>query len=640
MDKRIRRVGAACLAVVIITGVFLLHIGTLRDAKAAELLPDAEITWGEVLYFNGHYDTEFFVNGELAFCMEANKEVPDDGQQMVQEYYNDPNILRTLYYGWGGPAQWDGFTGLAHGYVTTSRVLSFYYGGLASLPGGALDEYEEAFISYLNTKPYITAAGFEPGYVKAKYDMEQGRQITPSISVKGSSTLSFAIPKGITTVNETSGTSHTESIVLNGECSIHFVADANFIQGGKWSVDHLGSTQEYAPVMLKVKDGNAAKQHCVMLKYIGENQQLSTGFMVEWESLGRIRLCKKSADEEITKEKTDYYSLEGAVYDLYDQDGKVIDTMITDANGEAVSKWLPYGKYMVKEKESPLGYLVDHHGAEINLQVDNEIFTVNEQPQFGKIRLQKEDAETNESLPQGNGSLEGAVYEITDDNGKVVDELKTDQEGRAESKKLPLGKYKVKETEAPDGYLLDETEYEVILTSKDREQEIFLHLVNSKEQVIRGDLKFTKIDGRTEKAIEGVLFQITSHTTKESHVIVTDENGNASTADSGIWFGGGGPDGDRGALPFDTYTIEELRCEANEGYELIPPFDIVIDKENQTVDLGVMTNERPEEIKIPVKRQSVKTGDESIWRYLLPAAAALGVGIILLVSRIQKKRKE
>ncbi|BCK79243.1 hypothetical protein MM35RIKEN_14350 (plasmid) [Vescimonas fastidiosa] len=42
----------------------------------------------------------------------------------------------------------------------------------------------------------------------------------------------------------------------------------------------------------------------------------------------------------------------------------------------------------------------------------------------------------------------------------------------------------------------------------------------------------------------------------------------------------------RGALPYDTYIIEEMRCDSNKGFELIPPFEIVVSRNNLVIDLG------------------------------------------------------
>lgn len=111
--------------------------------------------------------------------------------------------------------------------------------------------------------------------------------------------------------------------------------------------------------------------------------------------------------------------------------------------------------------------------------------------------------------------------------------------------------------------------------------------------------------------LASVPFRITSKTTRESHVLVTDENGMASTesswtphsqntnkgtsADDGIWFGQDAlgtqapVDDNLGALPYDTYTVEELPCSANEG--MVPvAFEITISRDKTTLDLGTVDN--------------------------------------------------
>ena len=97
-------------------------------------------------------------------------------------------------------------------------------------------------------------------------------------------------------------------------------------------------------------------------------------------------------------------------------------------------------------------------------------------------------------------------------------------------------------------------------------------------------------------------------------MIVTDDNGQFSTSsdwashkyntnegktsEDGIWFGASEPDDTKGALLYDTYIIEELRCESNKGFELIPAFEIVVSRNNVTVDLGTLTDEYEKEISI------------------------------------------
>ena len=109
--------------------------------------------------------------------------------------------------------------------------------------------------------------------------------------------------------------------------------------------------------------------------------------------------------------------------------------------------------------------------------------------------------------------------------------------------------------------------------------------------------------------------------------MVTDDNGQFSTSaewashkhntnagktsEDGVWFGISEPDDSKGALPYDTYIIEELRSESNKGFELIPPFEIVVSRNNLVIDLGTLTDEYEKEISIHTTATS-KDGDKTI----------------------------
>jgi len=131
----------------------------------------------------------------------------------------------------------------------------------------------------------------------------------------------------------------------------------------------------------------------------------------------------------------------------------------------------------------------------------------------------------------------------------------------------------------------------------------------------------------THRRLADVPFRITSKTTGESHVVVTDDNGQFSTSadwashkhntnagktsEDGVWFGTSEPDDSKGALPYDTYIIEELRSDSNKGFELIPPFEIVVSRNNLVIDLGTLTDEYEKEISIHTTATS-KDGDKTI----------------------------
>ena len=146
-------------------------------------------------------------------------------------------------------------------------------------------------------------------------------------------------------------------------------------------------------------------------------------------------------------------------------------------------------------------------------------------------------------------------------------------------------------------------------------------------QIKRGDIEGVKIGDGTHKRLADVPFRITSKTTEESHIIVTDKNGQFSTAsdwvshkqntnkgtssEDGIWFGTSEPDDSKGALLYDTYMVEELRCESNKGFKLIPAFEIVVSRNNTVVDLGTLTDDYEKELSIHTAAAS-KDGEKSI----------------------------
>lgn len=130
----------------------------------------------------------------------------------------------------------------------------------------------------------------------------------------------------------------------------------------------------------------------------------------------------------------------------------------------------------VKEIQPPANYQADPtvYPVDVNIGKTSTKNVLNERT-YAKIHLIKEDAETGAN-PQGDATLEGAVYGlyarenivhpdgttgIVHKAGDLVSTLKVDRKGDAVVKDLYLGKYFVKEIQAPEGYLLDETEHDV-----------------------------------------------------------------------------------------------------------------------------------------------------------------------------------
>ena len=363
-----------------------------------------------------------------------------------------------------------------------------------------------------------------------------------------------------------------------------------------------------------------------------------TKTIAEKDSDGTIHYVSRLSDE---------YKVSGDSF--YTQDGKNV---------------LPLGTLTVEETKAPNGYLLDGaymqaNGSEEQIKgmyltqitEDGDIAVLSGSNQYhvsdkvirGGVKIQKRDLETSDTKGQGSATLKDAEFEIIslNDNAvlvegklysknEVVKTILTDIEGVASTSAdlLPYGKYRIEESKAPEGYLTDGAEpIEFEITEDGKIIDLTGTDTSIYNQVKRGDLEGVKIGAGTHQRLAGVPFRITSKTTGESHIIVTDDNGQFSTSsdwashkhntnagktsEDGIWFGTSEPDDSKGALIYDTYIIEELRCEGNKGFELIPPFEIVVSRNNVTVDLGTLTDEYEKEISIHTTATG-KDGEKSI----------------------------
>lgn len=315
--------------------------------------------------------------------------------------------------------------------------------------------------------------------------------------------------------------------------------------------------------------------------------------------------------------------------------GETVKVITTDAKGFATTgaDCLPYGDYIIRETGTNDSYL--NTSAEMRVQVreDGKVysFSAKDEVERGGVKLVKTDSETGD--PQNGLTLDGAQFELKslNDNpvivngvsyskGQVIQTL-TIKDGQAatDARLLPYGTYSVQEVKAPEGYVLDDTVHEFRITEDGAVVNPIEHDGPIENQIMRSDLEFTKKGDADSDRLAGVAFKLTSNATGESHVVVTDENGYFSSASSwnkhtdhtngndwalktegtidsskldataGVWFGDSKADDSKGALPYGTYTIEELRCTANEGYQLIET-TVIVSRDGKVYDFGTLTD--------------------------------------------------
>ena len=239
---------------------------------------------------------------------------------------------------------------------------------------------------------------------------------------------------------------------------------------------------------------NAGEEKTVTLTYAGQN--VETVF-----SESTFHNDRQKAEVSVVKKDRDTLNpLDGGVFGLYagsditNADGNVvvskgtlIGKAVTGEDGQAVfTADLPIGfSYDVKEIQAPDGYVrnqEDVYSFDFTYTNDSEAkvtftHTFTNERVNATIRLQKKDAETNQAIPQGDASLENAVYglyarkDIVHPDGTTgviyqagdrVATLTTDENGEASVENLYLGEYFIKEITPPVGYLADESEHDLV----------------------------------------------------------------------------------------------------------------------------------------------------------------------------------
>lgn len=151
----------------------------------------------------------------------------------------------------------------------------------------------------------------------------------------------------------------------------------------------------------------------------------------------------------------------GVTFLISDSSGRPVAQYTTDQNGYVYTDDRDFadGKYFIREISVPQGYVIDPEIKTFYVEYGktSSIIWYNT-PTLAQIKITKKSADYNQinGLPAGS-LLEGAVFEIYDRGGNVVDTIRSDSNGRASSKTLPLGLYTVREVQAPTYYSLNDT---------------------------------------------------------------------------------------------------------------------------------------------------------------------------------------
>lgn len=720
----------------------LLPMAALFAPERAYASDYAYLSVGSKIRYGGWATTCFSVNGNEAYCGNPSKNAPGSGTYPLEEI-TDTCLLAGLWFGYGGPgfdaSMWpstwyDGSEMTPNRYrALTHIVLSdmysnnghYSYGQCYSSfvrwcqdnvvgydidsgdlvnensvnvrirwNGFALDETRESYGDvpagfrgyFMHTGSYTQVLLTSDYHPYGSLEIHK-TSANPAISNGNDCyTLEGAV-YGLYT--DPGCTNLVRSITTNADG----VARADEVLIGTYYVKEISAPQGYAlsydvnSVVIEVEqttycDTTDFPQHdpaylCVQ-KYDGERAYFAHNLPQGSASLGgaEYRLdyydgyysTLAEAERSGTPTRTWTVRTDDDGFAALDQ-GYVISggPFYTDTHGNPT---LPLGTLVIRETIAPEGYLLDGNTVyvqQITPQGHLEtVFTYvtpihPEQVIRGGISIEKRDRESNLLTPLGAATLDKTEFKITNRSensvivdgidyapGAVVKTIYTDGAVATTSADcLPYGRYSIQETAPSIGYLLTDTTERYFDIVNDGEIVKIEGDAAPHNQVKRGDVELVKVRESDQRRLDGIPFRVTSETTGESHVFVTDENGEAKTeaswnphtqrtnanddavsedgsieeekldSEAGIWFGlttegwTVKPDDSLGALPYDTYQIDELGCSKNEGLELVS-MKLRVSRHGYQVDLGSVDNQPKGQITLSTTARDGHDGDKGI----------------------------
>lgn len=398
----------------------------------------------------------------------------------------------------------------------------------------------------------------------------------------------------IVSVNE-NGTAVMKSDLPFGKYYVKEIAtDEHYVLSDtKYPVVFEYAGQDTATVEIKVNDGKEIKNELIYGSVSGKKID-ENGEALEGAVIGIF----KAEETEFTKDTAHM-------------------TTTSAKDGSFSFAKVPYGKWIVREIEQPKGVVLDEKAYEVNISKAEQVVEIEIVNEYvhGNIILTKVDAEYPDN------KLTGATFEVykdTNENGKIDDgdeligNLEETETGIYEMKELLYGKYIVRETKAPEGFLLDKGEYSVFIekdeTTYSVENKAGVGFIN---EAMRGTLKIVKTS--SDGKVKGFAFRVTGANGYDM-TFETDKNGEIVIE----------------GLRIGEYTVSEVANNASAAY--ITPADQNVTIKLDETAVVKMHNEL---------RDTPKTGDDTnmkLW-YVLAGLSAVGIAVTSVVAH-KKKKKE
>ena len=270
---------------------------------------------------------------------------------------------------------------------------------------------------------------------------------------------------------------------------------------------------------------------------------------------GNLKIVKVDKDNNEIK-------LENVEFKLLDSNKKVVDTIVTNKNGEAYIKNLEIGTYTLKETKTNKEYnLSEDRKIEIKWN-KTKVEKIENEKKKGQIEIYKTDKENSKQ------KLEGVVFEILDKNKQRIETIITNKDGYAISSNLPIGNYFLKEIKTNNKYILSNDILKVEIKDKD----ITTIIVENEKK--KGQIEVYKVDkDNNQIKLENVEFEIIDNNNKVVGKIKTNKEGYAISS----------------KLPIGEYYIKEIKT--NDKY-VLDEEKIKVEVEYGKIKTLKLTNEK------------------------------------------------
>lgn len=251
-------------------------------------------------------------------------------------------------------------------------------------------------------------------------------------------------------------------------------------------------------------------------------------FSIDSETVGRPEKINAGAavnykgSAELVKTDSEGNPLSGAIFELLNHMGETLRTdLISDEDGKVTVEDLAPGSYSFKEVEAPAGFIRNDENMDFEIEKESAgkpvlVEAGNFTNYKGSVDLIKKDMDEN--------PLQDALFTLYDENDVVIMEnLKSDEEGRIHVDKLSPGKYYFQEESAPEGFIRNTEKIGFTIAENDNGKP---EMVSVEAMNYKGSVKLVKLD-QLENILAGAEFELRNKETDQiiEESLTTDENG-------------------------------------------------------------------------------------------------------------------